>query len=174
MTEPKTHGTCPECGHRGCYTQWPDGGAFCHSCGHKDGGKTAHSEGAPDLYYDPNVVSAEVLAYRTLKLETVRVYGTKTAYDVGGMEVRREYKYPSQVKYRYLNNPALPGKDFTRNNGFHADELFGMDLFPAGSSKTLTIVEGEDDAPAAYEMLGSRTPVVSLCSPSIKRELINK
>lgn len=41
-------------------------------------------------------------------------------------------------------------------------ELFGQHLFPAGCAKQITITEGEYDAPSAYEMMGSRWPVVSV------------
>jgi twinkle protein len=40
-------------------------------------------------------------------------------------------------------------------------ELFGQHLFPPGG-KFLTITEGEYDAPSAYEMMGSKWPVVSV------------
>jgi twinkle protein len=41
-------------------------------------------------------------------------------------------------------------------------ELFGQHLFPAGCAKTITVTEGEYDAPSAYEMMGSRWPSVSV------------
>lgn len=168
MTEskdPQTHQKCPECGHNGCYTSWKDGGGFCHSCGFRTGGRDGNSEGLPDLFFDPAITSSKPEGYRGLRDSTVRIFGTTTGY-VGDEPRRREYPYPSQVKYRYLP------KDFTKNKGFVANELFGMDKFPPGG-KTITIVEGEDDAPAAYEMLGEKNPVVSLPSASISSALVN-
>ncbi len=47
-----------------------------------------------------------------------------------------------------------------------------MDKFNAGSSKFVTVVEGEDDAPAAYQMLGNKSPVVAIPGASISRELL--
>lgn len=44
--------------------------------------------------------------------------------------------------------------------------LFGQQAFPPGSAKYLTIVEGECDAMAAYELQGSRFPVISVTSAS--------
>jgi twinkle protein len=41
-------------------------------------------------------------------------------------------------------------------------DLFGQHLFPAGCAKSITITEGEYDAMSAYEMMGSRWPVVSV------------
>lgn len=45
-----------------------------------------------------------------------------------------------------------------------AGQLFGQQLFPAGSSKAITITEGEIDAMAAFQMQGSRYPCVSVTS----------
>lgn len=41
-------------------------------------------------------------------------------------------------------------------------ELFGQNLFPPKSAKYITVTEGEYDAMSAYEMMGSRWPVVSV------------
>ncbi len=41
-------------------------------------------------------------------------------------------------------------------------ELFGQHLFPPKSAKTITLTEGEEDAMAAYELMGSKWPVVSV------------
>jgi twinkle protein len=42
------------------------------------------------------------------------------------------------------------------------NELLGQHLFPPGCAKTITVTEGEYDAPSAYEMMGSKWPVVSV------------
>jgi KaiC/GvpD/RAD55 family RecA-like ATPase len=86
-------------------------------------------------------------------------YGVKT-YG----EDRQEYPYPSGgIKVR-----KFP-KEFYAKNGFRGQELFGMNLFPAGSSKMVTVVEGELDAMSAFQMLSDnryKSPVVSLPSAS--------
>lgn len=80
----------------------------------------------------------------------------------------QHYKYPSGgLKIR-----TEPGKKFTAKN-LHLDELFGMNLFPAGCSKMITITEGEEDCMAAYQMLKGGSyinPVVGLpgATPSPK------
>jgi len=85
-------------------------------------------------------------------------YGIATGYSTKGQEVYRAYPYPHATKIR-----VLP-KDFTRNKGFANSHLFGMDKFNAGTSKHITVVEGEEDAASAYYMLGAKFPVVSLPS----------
>ena len=113
-------------------------------------------------------LTSKIVPYRNLPEKVVEKYKITTGYDSEGNEVRREYKYPHATKYRYLP------KDFSKNYGFKANHLFGMDLFNAGSSKSITIVEGEDDAPAAYYMLGGSHPVVALPSASLSEELLKK
>lgn len=167
----KTHGTCPECGHNKCYSEWKDGGGFCHSCGFSNKGRTA-KDTEVTMFWDPDIVSAMCEPYRGFHQDTVSRYKVTTGYKKAGSDgsksipVRRSYPYPHWVKHRYLP------KDFSKNPGFTGDYLFGMDKFPAGSAKSITIVEGEDDALAAYEMLGSKEVVVSLPSASIASNLI--
>ena len=45
-------------------------------------------------------------------------------------------------------------------------KLLGQQAFPPKSAKAITVVEGQDDMIAAYEMMGSRYPVVSVMSAS--------
>ena len=58
-------------------------------------------------------------------------------------------------------------------SGFKGDELFGMNLFPAGCSRIVTITEGELDALSAAQMLGKQytNPVVSLPSATPSKKL---
>lgn len=55
-----------------------------------------------------------------------------------------------------------PDKEFSVEGDLKHSGLFGSQLFPAGSAKFITLVEGEYDAPAAFELMGSRWPVVSV------------
>jgi len=105
--------------------------------------------------------------YRGIPSSSVDKYEIKTGIDKDGKHVYRKYTYPNELsKYR-----VLP-KDFSHNYGFKADRLFGMDKFNAGSSKSITIVEGEDDVPSAWYMLGEKYPVVGLPGAGISSNLI--
>ena len=55
-------------------------------------------------------------------------------------------------------------KGFMSNGDYSKGTLFGQELFPAGSAKQITLVEGELDALSAYEMQGSEFPTVSVKS----------
>lgn len=146
-----THQTCKQCGHHDCLTEFDDGGFYCHSCGAKSKGKTQVSEEEQtDLEY-------KHVSYRGIDKDVVEFYNVTTGFKDNQEEVR-VYNYPHKPKYRWLP------KDFSRNKGFTLTKLFGQNLFNTSSSKFLTIVEGEDDALAAYQILGKRYPVVSLPS----------
>ena len=128
-------------------------------------GRSRRTEMEPQ--YKPRVVPLLNLQYREsrgITVETMKFYGVQTEVSSEGKSVSHHYKYPSgATKIR-----TLP-KTF-RAEGLRSDELFGMDKFNAGSSKAVTITEGELDAMSAYQMLGSKYPVVSLptATPSKK------
>lgn len=155
-----SHGTCPTCGHNDCYSEWESGGSHCHSCGEQTKGKTSASNPLESS------ASSEAIKYRDLNQQVIDKYNVLTHFNSKGEEFKREYIYPNGSKFR-----VLP-KDFSKNYGFKADYLFGMDKFNAGSSKNLTIVEGEDDTLAAWQMLGGTTPVVGLPSATISAGLL--
>ena len=94
---------------------------------------------------------------------------TMIGYNVLTYNDRQEYIYPSGgIKVRKLDEKAFYAKD-----GFKGDELFGMNLYPAGCSKMVTITEGELDALSASQMLKSQytNPVVSLPSATPSKKL---
>ena len=104
--------------------------------------------------------------WRGIRASVNKFYGITNGLDAGGDDLSRNYPYPSKTKVRILP------KDFSRNSGFKPIELFGMDKFNAGSSKVLTIVEGEEDAPSAYQMLGEKFPVVALPNAGVSKALL--
>lgn len=159
----KTHADCPYCGGHGCFTLWEDGGFFCHQCDAAGGGKSKKDTMSQEIVKKYKEV---IKSYRKIHKKAADFYGITTSEDDKGVEVRRVYPYPHKDKYRYLP------KDFTKNSGFTTDHLFGMDKFNAGSSKYITIVEGEDDVPSAYQMLGYKLPVVGLPGAGISHKLL--
>jgi len=153
MTDTKnivnTHQTCPECQHHECFTEFANGGGFCHSCGFKRGGTKEELPSTADK-------SFEYRAFRGVDKAVAEHLGIQTVVDADGNDWGRLYPYPHRPKLRILP------KDFSANKGFTNEFLLGMDMFNASSSKCLTIVEGEDDWAAAYQMLKGKWPVVAL------------
>lgn len=155
----------------------------CHSCGEGYPSNRAMYDWAKEEYptngkhvdgddyevtenvsYTPKDIGPwEYVPYRGITQKTMEYFGVRTYKD------RQEYIYPSGgVKVR-----KFP-KDFTTHSGFKSDELFGMNLWNAGSQKVLTIVEGELDALSAFQMLQNGqwvNPVVSLPSATPSKRL---
>jgi len=95
---------------------------------------------------------------RGITSSTMEKFGVRTIGD------KQEYPYPSGgIKTRNLTEKA-----FSTTQGFKTDELFGMNLFPVNSSKSIVCVEGELDCLSAWQMLSAGSsytnPVVSFPS----------
>lgn len=87
--------------------------------------------------------------YRTIReisSDTMKFYGVKTYVNADNEAVKQDYPYPSGgIKTRFFP------KEF-RAKGLKSDEFFGMNLWNAGTCKSVTITEGELDAMSAYQM----------------------
>jgi twinkle protein len=111
----------------------------------------------------PDPSSGNYEAMRGINQQTMKDYNVLTYGD------KQEYIYPSGgVKVRCISD-----KKFYTKEGFRGDELFGMNLYTAGCSKTVTITEGELDALSVAQMLKSQyiNPVVSLPSATPSKKL---
>ena len=107
--------------------------------------------------------SLQSVAYRGISKQTMEHFGVKTLVNREGEGTQQEYVYPSGGKKLRV----FP-KTFRAYN-LSTDEFFGQDKFTAGTSKYVTITEGELDAMSVWQMLGGANsrypnPVVSLPS----------
>lgn len=99
---------------------------------------------------------------RKIKQETCEFYGVKSAWNDDG-EIKWHY-YPyydddkSLVAKKIRN---VDTKSFRCEGNLANATMFGQHKFPKGG-KYITICEGEVDAMSAYELLGSKWPVVSV------------
>ena len=155
-----THQECPHCGHKGCYSYNEEKNVYyCHSCQAK--GKLSSEKIVEIRKPDPSNGNYE--AMRGITQQTMKDYNVLTYGD------KQEYVYPSGgIKVRCISD-----KKFYTKEGFRGDELFGMNLYTAGCSKTVTITEGELDALSVAQMLKSQyiNPVVSLPSATPSKKL---
>ena len=118
---------------------------------------------------DSGSLKADFIGMRGISKDTMAFYNVKTYVDSDG-PVKQEYTYPSGgQKVRYFP------KAFSAV-GLRQDELFGMNLWNAGSARYVTVTEGELDALSAYQMLqGTYTnPVVSFPSATPSKSLWEK
>jgi twinkle protein len=177
------HQECPyeTCGSSDAFSYNDEGYGKCHACnqGYPSSRKTFDwaeekypTKGDNKMAFTPKAVvpfneestgSGEYITMRGIQSRTMEDYDVLTYGD------RQEYVYPSGgIKVRNLKE-----KGFYAKSGFKGDELFGMNLFTAGSSKMVTITEGELDALSVAQILkGSYTnPVVSLPSATPSKKL---
>ena len=175
------HQECPypSCGSSDAFSYNTGGYGKCHACGRNYPSREETFDWAKERYPTIKGKSMAVAEFTPKRIETpssgryVNMRGilpkTMEDFNVLTYDDRQEYVYPSGgIKVR-----TLPEKGFYAKNGFKGDELFGMNLFTAGSSKKLTITEGELDALSVAQMLKSSyiNPVVSLRSASPSKKL---
>lgn len=108
----------------------------------------------------------EPRGYRGIRQDLCEKYNVLTGITEDGEEYSRVYPYKHKPKVRILP------KDFSQNKGFTNNYLLGMDFFNAGTSKKLTIVEGEDDWLSAIQLLGDKWPVVALPGAGTVRNVL--
>ena len=167
------HEPCPECGSRNNLARYDDGHGYCFGCEYWEAGDDMEQR-IDRAFKNAEVVTLEKMTaiYRGMRgitSDTMKFYGCYTYLNNKGEEQYQDYVYPSGgVKSR------LFPKDFRAKDGFKSDELFGMNLWNAGTSKTVTITEGELDAMSVYQMMHNpkySNPVVSLPSAKPSRKL---
>jgi len=180
-----SHQPCPYvlCGSSDAFSYNTDGFGRCHACirAYPSNTKNEVFEWAKEKYPLPEKgeYMSTVVDYTPKRIDTpssgkyegMRGITSKTMEEFGVLTFpdRQEYIYPSGgIKVR-----TLPQKGFYAKSGFKADELFGMNLFTSGSSKMVTVTEGELDALSVSQMLKSSytNPVVSLPSATPSKKL---
>ena len=155
------HIACSACGSSDANSLYDDGHQYCFNC---------------ETFVEPLQASAKVLEIpslvpkatkpsksvleallgipdRNITADTCRFYGVRGDSD------RHYYPYGEDAyKVRTVKDKTFAWQ------GKPDIALFGQDRFSAKSAKAVTIVEGELDAMAAYQMLGSKYPVLSIRS----------
>lgn len=179
QTAIKLHQPCPDCGSSDALSEYTDH-TFCFACSkYTDipegsnanlhmASSTVHSSGdnsnsastggsglkqIPDIGFKP---------LRGITAETMQRYKTWT---VGNDQFYPYFRKSSNgTDYAHVANKirTLDKKGFLVQGQLNSSALFGQNLFPAGSAKSITLVEGELDAMSAYQMQGSKWPVVSV------------
>ena len=159
--------TCPKCEHNGCYSEDYEKDVYnCFSCGYS--GRLSKKDNSVVDFVPKNILppsNGNYEAFRGVNKNTMETYNVLTFND----QDQQEYIYPSNGK----KVRKLSEKVFFTKDGFKGDELFGMNLFTAGSSKSVTVTEGELDALSVYQMLDNKyiNPVVSLPSATPSKKL---
>lgn len=102
----------------------------------------------------------EFVPLRELTKNTLKHYDALTKVDKDGKPISIGFRYPNGAyKVRMLDK-----KDFYVQGEINKGGLYGRDRFTRGRGTSVTITEGEFDALALFQVLG--TPVVSVQSSS--------
>jgi len=163
----KVHQPCPLCNSSDAVGVNTDGSAKCFSCGAfmPDYEKACKGEDmttmtTAKLPDDVNEGSFNALSDRRISQATAKKYGVKVALDLQGNVVKHFYPYYNGYELSATKCRNVRNKDFFVSGTYNETGLFGQQLFKGG--KYVTITEGECDAMAAYELLGSKWAVVSI------------
>ena len=165
------HLPCPDCGSSDALSKNIDGSAKCFSCDKFFPSlerRTMSVENYTKIqpHTPPRQINVHggifaKLTDRGISKETAEKFGVKVVFDANGELAQHHYPFyinneQSANKIRYVKDKRFSFEGTIQDSG-----LFGQNLFKEGG-KYLTITEGECDAMAAYELLGSKWAVVSI------------
>ena len=171
MSFVKLHQPCEACGSSDAVSVNENGSSKCFSCG--DFVKNYNKEDSSmELVKERGTppVSAVIdnkhgaiygaLSDRKISKDTAQKYGVRVVYDTAGQVAQHIYPFfnnneKTATKIRYVKD-----KNFSFQGTYEGTGLFGEQLFKGG--KYITLVEGECDAMAGYELFGSKWDVVSI------------
>lgn len=178
------HSECSQCGSSDAVGWYADGHGFCFSCEHtyllndkqkRDASKMVSEKkrermsekGLKTNKITPITDVFRAIPDRGLSKDAVEKFQIDVCMDES-VDVAHRYPYFKDGKHvgnkvRKRSEKAFYWQAETRDD-INGCELFGQHLFPSGSARAITVVEGELDAAAAYTLTGSRYPCVSVCS----------
>lgn len=166
----KTHVACPKCGGKDPVAVNDDGSAKCFSCGEFMKDYEAAMRGEENVTdfstYQRNKMDNSTgefyaLSDRGISLETAKKYGVRSVKDQVGNICEHSYPYYVNGEVAGYKVRKTKDKSFIWQGSPRGTGLFGSQAFQQGG-KYITILEGECDAMAAYEMMGSKWPAVSV------------
>ena len=166
------HGPCQACGSSDGVGWYSDGHGVCFvpTCNKyypsSDGQQERRKmpdEPTSKARITPLTDVFRALPRRCLTEASVRKYGIDVCTDKL-QDIAHRYPYFKDGQHVANKVRKRSEKAFYVEGDSKSAELFGQGLFPPGSAKSITVVEGELDAPSAFQLLGSRYPVVSVFS----------
>ena len=168
----KHNATCPTC-NKNHLSVNPDGSSKCFyaACGTFHAAK-GESNNVSNIKQQPiertvkpmqpteSTGTYSALTDRRISEDTAKKYGVRVIHGADGKPVEHHYPYFNGHELGATKIRKIP-KDFYLRGSFDETGLFGEQLFNKGG-KYVTITEGECDAMAAYELMGSKWASVSI------------
>jgi len=154
------HQPCEDCNSSDALAVY-EWGTKCYSCG------VAHPNKDYPKQYKTNLTSVKTtmtnlhdIVYSSVSDRGI-VRDTCLTYGIGTKDGQYFFPYYDGDNLVAYKKRSQSDKKFSIEGSWKDGQLFGQQLFSKGG-KYVTITEGEFDAAAAYQMLGSRYPVVSV------------
>jgi twinkle protein len=155
----RSHQPCNDCGSSDALTYY-DWGSMCFKCG-----KTRRNGKGDGVVQTLTKVSTRLSNVHELQYESIKerslTRDTCLEYGIGTKGGSYYFPYYSGDDLVAFKKRQIADKRFSIEGDWNKGTLFGQQLFAKGG-KYVTITEGEFDAAAAYQMLGSKYPVVSV------------
>lgn len=150
----ETHLECSDCGSSDARSVDDNGWSYCFAC------ETNKPEGSETVMTTTPMTTKMTGTYvsipdRGIQQDTCATYKCERNGEFITFGYTNTNGQVIATKKRY------PNKTFNVEGDWKEAGLYGQSLFKAGG-RYVTIVEGELDALAAYQMLGSKWPVVSI------------
>tara|TARA_E500000081_G_C6139826_1_gene359548 strand:+ start:4947 stop:6632 length:1686 start_codon:yes stop_codon:yes gene_type:complete len=172
----KFHVACRSCGSSDAVSVNDNGSAKCFSCGEFFPNYEEPVTNLNEVYKRENIKMQEIpisqdvyvgtfgaLRDRNISEATAKKFNVRVTYDSNGEVDKHYYPYYSGNEVVAYKIRKVSTKSFSSQGEMQKGTLFGQQICSAGA-KYITITEGECDAMAAYELTGSRWPVVSVKS----------
>ena len=161
----KAHQPCNDCGSSDALSVNKNGSTYCHSCQLYTKGDAptvpekpvSASQGWDSISTALATGKAVSVPERGLSAPTLSKFGVV----LEGGRVLYPYTHANNDPEVIAAKIRYPDKRFQTVGEWAETGLFGQSAFSKGG-KYLTIVEGEYDALAAYQLMGSKYPVVSI------------
>jgi len=173
---------CTNCSSSDANVLFSDGHYYCFSCNSytpPSGNNNTEFRipmSNPSKNYGKREWSLNALTDRKIKIETAKRYNVMSELYGSDVKFHSYSYYTPSGEYVGSKIRDVDTKDMWTEGDTKSAGLFGQHLFPK-KGKFITITEGECDAMAAYELLGSKFPVVSVktgaagASRDIKQQL---
>lgn len=173
------HEGCPECGSSDGLAIYEDN-KHCFVCDyHESSGNYEGESNISDTYPVRQAAQRDItplpqyeqIAIKDRGINALTVNKYKVSVNTNPeSQVGHVYPYFDENGAHVANKVRRKGeKAFYWEGDFGKGTLFGQQLFPAGG-KAITVVEGECDALAGFQLTGSRYPCVSVKSASVAKK----
>ena len=163
---------CPSCGGSDPVSMNEDKSAHCFSCEAHFPNYLNASEGrVVDTQATPKVSNTFLNTYngsygaltdRCISEETAKKFGVRRVVSADNKVTQHIYPFFNGNEVVGTKTRYVDKKNFSFAGTYEGTGLFGEQLFRNTGGKYLTIVEGECDAMAAYELMQSKWACVSL------------